>query len=215
MRIDHLVWYCDDLAAGERYFAQRMDQPSIYGGVHPGEGTANRLLSLADSSYVEILGLDPAQEPGSLAPELRGLSGSGLYHWAIGGVELSALRQKVLAAGLAGSELVTGGRTLPDGSWLGWTCFGIHQHDFGALVPFFIDWMDSEHPAKTAPRGGSLAGVEVFSPQAEQLRALYAMLGLDFTVTQAEAAGMSITLQSRSGRHVLRMFDPVPRGYVI
>lgn len=215
MRIDHLVWYCDDLARGERYFAQRMDRASIYGGVHPGEGTANRLLSLSDTSYVEILGRDPAQAPSSVSPEVRGLSGSGLYHWAIGGVDISALRQKALAAGLVGSDLVTGGRTLPDGRWLGWKCFGIHNHDFGAQVPFFIDWMDSEHPARTAPRGGSLAGVEVFSPQAEQLRELYAILGLDFTVTQAEAAGMSITLESRSGRPVLRMFDPVPRGYVI
>jgi len=215
MRVDHLVWYCDDLAAGERHFAQRMDHGSIYGGVHPGEGTANRLLSLSDTTYLEILGRDPAQAPTSLAPEVQGLAGSGLYHWAIGGVDLSVLRQKAIAAGLAGSELVTGGRTLPDGGWLGWTCFGIHNHDFGALVPFFIDWMDSEHPARTAPRGGSLVGVEVFSPQAESLRELYATLGLDFIVTKAAAPGLAVTLESRSGRHVLRMFDPVPQGYVI
>ena len=84
MRVDHLVWYCDDLKAGERYFAERMDRGSIYGGIHPGVGTANRLLSLADASYLEILGRDPARARSSLAPKIRGLSGSGLYHWAIG-----------------------------------------------------------------------------------------------------------------------------------
>jgi hypothetical protein len=215
MRVDHLVWYCADLAEGERYFAERMDCGSAYGGIHPGEGTANRLLSLSDATYLEILGRDPAQVAASLAPEVRGLSGSGLYHWAVGGVDLSELRQKAIAAGLAGSDLVTGGRALPNGSWLGWKCFGIHDHGFGALVPFFIDWMDSEHPAKTAPRGGSLAGVEVFSPQAEELRDIYGILGLDIIVTKATAPAFSATLESRSGQHVLRMFDPVPLGYVI
>jgi len=82
-------------------------------------------------------------------------------------------------------------------------------------VPFFIDWMDSEHPAKTAPRGGCLAAVEVFSPQAEILRDLYGILGLKVTVTEAAADGVSVTLESSKGRHVLRMFDPVPQGYVI
>ncbi len=84
MRVDHLVWYCADLAEGERYFAERMDRASAYGGVHPGEGTANRLLSLSDATYLEILGRDPAQPETSLAPEVRGLVRAWalpLGHW--------------------------------------------------------------------------------------------------------------------------------------
>ncbi|HQX85361.1 MAG TPA: VOC family protein, partial [Aestuariivirga sp.] len=73
MRVDHLVWYCADLAEGERFFAERMDRASAYGGVHPGEGTANRLLSLSDATYLEILGRDPAQPETNLAPEVRSL----------------------------------------------------------------------------------------------------------------------------------------------
>ena len=215
MRVDHLVWYCADLAEGERHFTERMDCGSAYGGVHPGEGTGNRLLSLSDATYLEILGRDPAQVETSLDPEVRGLVGHGLYHWAVGDVDIAELRIKAIAAGLIGSDLVTGGRTLPNGSWLGWKCFGIHNHGFGALVPFFIDWMESEHPAMTAPRGGSLTNIEVFSPGATKLRELYTVLGLDITVTDAPAPGLSATIKSRSGQHVLRMFDPVPRGYVI
>ncbi len=215
MRVDHLVWYCADLAEGERFFGERMDRGSIYGGVHPGEGTANRLLSLSDSTYLEILGRDPAQSETSLTPEVRGLPGSGLYHWAIGGLDLTVLRRKAREAGLMGGELVTGGRTLPNGQWLGWTCFGIRDHGFGSLVPFFIDWLDSEHPAKTAPRGGSLAGVEAFHPQAEKLRAIYNSLGLDIPVKDAAKPGLAATVESGRGKHVLRMFEPVPLGYLI
>ncbi|WP_196503546.1 VOC family protein [Aestuariivirga litoralis] len=215
MRVDHLVWYCADLAEGERIFAETMDVPSAYGGEHPGGGTANRLLSLSDTTYLEILGRDPGQPESNLYPELRGVSGHGLYHWAIGGMDLEALRSKAVAAGLAHSDLVSGGRTLPNGNWLGWTCFGINDHGFGALVPFFIDWQDSEHPAKTAPRGGKLVGVEVFSPKAAELRKLFDALGLDIKVTEAAKPGLTASIESRFGTQLLRMFDPVPPGFSI
>ena len=215
MRVDHLVWYCADLSEGERYFAARMDRGSIYGGVHPAEGTANRLLSLSDSTYLEILGRDPAQSETSLVPEVRGLSGTGLYHWAVGGMDLTDVRRKAEDAGLVGGELVTGGRALPNGQWLGWTCFGLREHGFGSLIPFFIDWLDSEHPAKSAPRGGNLTSVEAFHPQAEQLRAIYSSLGLNIPVREATAPGFSATIESGKGKLVLSMFEPVRLGYVI
>lgn len=215
MQVDHLVWYEADAQAGQRRFAERMDARPAYGGVHPGEGTCNHLLSLGDRTYVEILGRDPDQDRNRLDPEVASLVGHGLYHWAMSGVDLSALRQRALTAGLHGSALVTGGRRLPDGDWLGWQCFGLHGHTFGALVPFFIDWMNSKHPAMTVPRGGALSHVDVFSPDADQLGAIYATLGIGITVRQAETPGLTMTLQGQRGAHVLQMFDPIPRGYVI
>ena len=215
MRIDHLVWYRPDLAEGRRHFETRMDAQPAYGGEHPGEGTANCVLGLGASTYLEILGRDPAQSADRLDPELRPLTGDGLYHWAVGGIDLDLLAERARKAGLDGGALVPGGRKKPDGSWLGWTCFGIRNHGFGAQVPFFIDWMESEHPALAAPQGGSLADFEVFSPQPETLRDIFAALGLDIKVSARAEAGFAATLESRSGRHVLSSFAPVPRGYVI
>ena len=215
MRVDHLVWYCADLNHGKNYFAEKMDCESAYGGVHPGEGTANRLMSLSDTTYIEILGRDPAQAESCLAPEVRDLDASGLYHWALGGVDIAGLRSHALAAGLNGGELVAGRRTLPNGQLLGWQCFGIHNHGFGALVPFFIDWLETEHPAKTAPRAGRLEEIEVFSPHAVKLRDLYRSLGIDIQVHDADVPGLSVTLASSKGSTVVKMFDPVPQGYVI
>ena len=110
---------------------------------------------------------------------------------------------------------MTGGRKLPNGNWLGWKLFGVRNHGFGALVPFFIDWMDSEHPARTAPRGGSFVKMDVFSPEPQKLGDIYRILGLDIAVIRAAVPALSVTVESRSGRNVLRMFEPVPRGYVI
>src|SRR5215216_4767674 len=111
MRIDHLVWYSADLDQSARYFADIMDCEAAYGGVHPGEGTRNRLVSLAENTYLET--------------ELRQLSGSGLYHWAASGLDLDIVRQRALEAGLEGSGIVTGGRSLPNGALLSWKLFGL------------------------------------------------------------------------------------------
>jgi hypothetical protein len=105
------------------------------------------------------LGFTPTADMGyaALDCEVRALQGAGLYHWAVGGVDLEALADRAARAGLSGGALVPGGRLKPDGSRLDWLCWGLHGHDFGALVPFFIDWRGSQHPAEATPRGGRLA----------------------------------------------------------
>jgi Glyoxalase-like domain len=215
MKIDHLVWYCADLDQGARYFADRMDCEPAYGGVHPDEGTRNCLVSLAECTYLEIVAADPAQPATNLDGELRRLAGSGLYHWAASGIDLETVRQRALSSGLDGSGMVTGGRSLPGGGRLSWKLFGLRNHGFGALLPFFIDWMDSEHPAKTAPRGGELVKIEVVSPAAGPLRAIYRVFELNIDVTGGPVSGFQATVASRKGRQILRMFDPVPRGFSI
>ncbi len=215
MRIDHLVWYWANLSAGRTYFATHMDCEPLYGGEHPGEGTANAVMALGPSTYLEILGRDPRQPVDRLGSELKNLTGSGLYHWAVGGVDLAGLAEKARAAGYEGGGLVPGGRRKPDGTWLGWTCWGLRNHGFGALVPFFIDWMDSEHPAQAAPLGGRLAGFEIFSPQADDLVRLFATLKLEAVVKESETPGVVAILESGKGRIELRSPKPLPRGYVI
>jgi hypothetical protein len=214
MRVDHLVWYCADLNQGRRFFSECLDAAPAYGGIHPGEGTRNALVSLGEQSYVEILGRDPEQPETSLENEERGLRGAGLYHWAAGGSDLAAVAARAAAAGLEPSALTTGGRALPNGQWLGWTWFCLRNHGFGALVPFFIDWGDSAHPAKSAPRGGRLVSVEVFSPDARGLESIYRVLGLEIPVAQRAAPGLAVTTESSRGGNTLRMFEPAPRGYV-
>lgn len=215
MRIDHLVWYCADLQEGVRRIAERLGCEPAYGGVHPGEGTRNSLISLGDSTYIEILAPDPDQAPGSMDPELRALVGAGLYHWAIGVTDLERVRDRAIASDLQTSDLVRGGRTLPDGSWLGWRLLGIGNHAFGSLVPFFIDWMESEHPASRAPRGGRLDAIQATSPAPERLRAVYEAIDLDVPVTPGPVAGLRATVSGGAGTLELRTFAPLPRGFVI
>lgn len=215
MRIDHLVWYMPDLDAGRTYFESCMDCAPLYGGEHPGEGTANAVMALGSSTYLEILGRDVQQDAASLDAEVARLTGPGLYHWAVGGADLDALSARAAAAGLSGGSLVPGGRMKPDGSRLEWVCWGLHGHGFGSLVPFFIDWRESEHPARAAPLGGRLAQFEIHTPDAQALARVFAVLGLDIPVKAAATPRAVAVLESGKGRFELSSFAPLPRGYVI
>jgi hypothetical protein len=215
MHIDHLVWYNADLAAGQRHFAAAMDAEPLYGGEHPGEGTANAVLSLGPSTYLEILGRDVKQSADVLDAEVASLTGQGLYHWAVGGFDLERLSRRAARAGLTGGALVPGGRVKPDGKRLDWLCWGLRDHGFGSLVPFFIDWRGSEHPALSAPRGGRIASFQVHTPERDRLAALFDVLELDVPVIAGETPRVVATLESGRGRTVLDSFAPVPRGYVI
>jgi len=215
MQIDHLVWYSPDLAEGRRHFAAGMDAEPIYGGEHPGEGTANALLSLGPATYLEILGRDPGQGEAGLDPEIAALRGEGLYHWAVGGVDLASLSRRASAAGLTAGQPVAGGRVKPDGTRLDWVCWGLRDHGFGSLVPFFIDWRDSAHPALSAPRGGRIASFEIHTPEHDRLRAIFAALDLDVAIREAATPRVEVRLESSRGQSMLRSFAPLPRGYVI
>ncbi len=215
MRVDHLVWFSPDLAAGDAYFTERLDRPPAHGGVHPGGATHNSLVSLGNETYIEILAPDPAQESNCLDAELQALRGHGLYHWAAGGIDLDTVVKRARRAGLDASDVVAGGRALPDGRWLGWRLAGIRNHPFGALVPFFIDWTDSSHPAANAPRGGRLAAFEIRTPEAVALNRLFTAIGVDLEASEAETVSIVATIASKSGMHELRSFEPLPLGFVI
>ena len=215
MHIDHLVWYGADLAAGRHYFAAHLDAEPLYGGAHPGEGTANAVLSLGTTTYLEILGRDVNQDAACLDPEVASLHGQGLYHWAVSGVDIAALAARASAAGLAGGRLVPGGRVKPDGTRLDWLCWGLSGHGFGALVPFFIDWRQSEHPARSAPRGGDLAGLEVHTPDPQGLSRIFSALGLSVPVIESAVSRVQAKLRSAHGELLLCSMAPLPRGYVI
>jgi Glyoxalase-like domain len=215
MRVDHLVWYCPDLEQGEAHFARLTKTQPAYGGVHPGEGTRNALLSLGDLTYLEILARDPDQDANALDPELRALREEGLYHWAVGGVDLERVRENALSAGLASGSVVTGGRALPNGGRLEWSLFGIRNHPFGALVPFFIDWGNSQHPAKTAPRAGNVLTVEVSTTDPTGLEVVYRALGIEGVAIWEGRPSLTAIIETDGGLHPVRMVEPVPRGFVI
>ena len=179
MLIDHLIYRAPDLAGAVADLEERLGVRAQAGGQHIGRGTHNALLALGPRTYLEIIAPDPGQ-PEPSVPRRFGLDGGsrgGLVGWAIACADIDAAVARARSRGYDPGEVAGMQRAAPAGVVLRW------QLTLGAvaggLVPFLISWGDTEHPARSAPRGLILESFHLEHPHPASLVPMLTALGAD------------------------------------
>jgi hypothetical protein len=191
--LDHILLGCRELDQGITFVETHTGIGAAFGGVHPGRGTQNALLSLGERHYLEIIAPDPKQQMPQnriagagpdLATELKSLADPRLVGWAAHPGSLADFAKKLSAAGIAFHGPTPGSRKRPDGRLLQWQTLNLDNDDSG-LLPFFIEWAaDSPHPASDAPQGCRLIRFELVTPDPAALTQTATLMSLDATVTK-------------------------------
>ena len=94
--------------------------------------------------------------------------------------------------------LISGARQKPDGTLLSWQLTDPSIELEQGLLPFLIDWGESEHPARSIIQGGMLKELQVSHPNPQDLKSKLALLGFDLMVRQGPP-GLKAIIATNSG----------------
>ncbi|MFM0504972.1 VOC family protein [Paraburkholderia caffeinilytica] len=201
MLLDHIAWGAPDLDEGSALFQALTGVTPVTGGSHAGFGTRNRLSSLDEISFFEIVAPDPAQTESrsGLAVSIGALSRPAILSYMVQTTNLDAACVAAEACGLIVTEKLPMSRTRPDGVRLAWTIAKFSHPDYGAAIPFAIDWQGSPHPAATTPGGCTLKRFAVLHPKPAGLARIYQKMCIDVDVHGAVAPGFVAVLDTPNG----------------
>jgi len=202
--LDHLVYAVPDLDAAIDDLAERLGVRPAHGGSHPGRGTRNALLALGDDRYLEVIGPDPEQPP----PDRRAfgiddLKEPRLVTWVARAPDIEARVERAKAAGYETGAVIAASRARPDGAIMHWRMTPPATRGDG-LVPFVIDWGDTEHPSRTAPGGVSLLSLRAEHPRPEEIPKILEALELSLNLIEGLTPALIATLETPRGTVELR-----------
>ena len=179
----------------------------VDGGVHPGVGTANRLVPLGDS-YLELLAVvDRGEAEGNLyGRSLLDTTAAGdrLVRWSVRSHAIEATAQRL------GLEVTHRNRRRPDGSLLTWRSAGGELALELGWLPFFMQWDDDDQfpgltPAVHPVGPCSLAWIELATPDPERLeRWTDGEAGLPLRLVEGEPGLRAVAVATPDGEVVIR-----------
>lgn len=191
--LDHILLGCNDLDRGIAFVEEHTGVRAAFGGVHPGRGTQNALISLAERTlqepnprrYLEIIAPDPKQSGVQQYSVISKLNEPRLIGWAAHRDDLDQFAARLRQNGIEFEGPQPGSRQRPDGKILHWKALRL-KDDRGGLLPFFIEWSaDTTHPSVDAPRGCHLESFELLTPDSDALAKTADQLGLGVAIPKA------------------------------
>jgi hypothetical protein len=199
-RIDHLVYAAPDLDAACAEIERRLGVAPSPGGQHIGRGTRNALVAIGPKSYLEIIAPDPDQ-PNPNRPrwfKIDSIEAPRLVGWAASATNLPQLVADAARRGVHLGSVTSGSRKRADGVALAWEVTDPTTVLADGIVPFFIDWKTSPHPATSATVGPTLVELRARHPDPQRLTAMLEALGVELPIERGDRAELTATF--RSGR---------------
>jgi len=204
--IDHIVYGVLDLESGVGDLERRLGVRAVPGGKHPGRGTHNALLGLGGQTYLEVIAPDPDQRPWPprLAFSLEELADPKLVAWAVRAHGIDAVVERSSLAAYDPGPVKDMGRMRPDGVRLAWKVAQDPPGGRDLVVPFVIDWLETPHPAGSAPGGVTLRALSAEHPDPGSVRAALDALGVEMTVLEGPEPALVALLDTPRGQVQLR-----------
>jgi hypothetical protein len=202
--LDHILLGCNDLNRGIAFVEERIGVRAAFGGVHPGRGTQNALLSLGTRRYLEIIAPDPKQSGVEQYSVITKLTEPRLIGWAAHRDDVDQFAERLHRAGIEFEGPQPGSRRRPDGQVLHWKALRL-KDDWGGLLPFFIEWSkDSVHPSMDAPKGCTLTRFEATTPETSGLLNVAKRVELDLYVSTADERALHAAINGSKGQFTVR-----------
>jgi hypothetical protein len=203
--IDHLVLAAPSLDVVCRAVEDLTGVAPVFGGVHPGAGTHNALLSLGPPTYLEVIARDPAQAdapPSLLAPDDLG-DEPRLVAFAVGCDDIDATVAALRAGGVTAAGDPYGmTRERPDGSVLSWRVAFVVGGRVGGAMPFLISWDSGGSPAHDAPLGGRLVALRAGDAEPDPARLALEVLGVDVMIESSPTSWLEARIATPAGGEI-------------
>jgi hypothetical protein len=161
MRLDHISYAAshDQLVDVVQRLGSRIGSAFTDGGIHPRFGTRNFTLPLSNGHYLEVVcPLDhPAADasPFGKVVSQRANEGGGWLTWVVSTDDISPIEKRL------GRKAVEGHRTRPDGTDLRWKQLGVIDTLKDAQLPFFIQWLTTDHPSTDGKSVAKISKMEI------------------------------------------------------
>lgn len=211
-RTDHIVIGASTLKLGADYVEHILGVQVPNGGDHIMMGTHNKVMTLGDGVYLEIIAVNPELAPPE-RPRWFGLDDPNvissleksprLITWAINTYDLAALTRE--------STIAVGDIQQAERGELRWR---VALPDDGRLsaagfFPLCIEWLVDFHPSERMPDlNCRLQKLEIHHRRARWLQQCLASIGADRLVSinecdDSETALLTATIQTPTGSHIL------------
>ena len=197
--LDHIIIGCNDLDTGIDLVKEKTGVRAVLGGVHPGRGTRNALLSMGERHYLEIIAPDSSQ--GSIVhfPQILGMKEPRLIGWAVHPPDIAATAKLLRENKIAFKGPDDGSRQRADGHVLNWKTINLDDDRHG-LLPFFIEWgADTIHPSKDTTSHCTLEYFQILSPDPDELTTMFKHMGLDLTVERSDKSRLRALISGPKG----------------